>query len=231
MSSATFVQTRSQALGLEKQTDSLLSKYSSLQYQVNASIPQEQDSIGEEIKDLLDKREDAVGRLNRISISESGLSTSKLQQLQRHKEVLQEHRRWYQKIKSTIDEERNRQLLLYSVRSDINEHKQRKTGENHFNRQSNANIDADSYILEEAQRADNTNSIADRLLQQAYATRDELATQQMNLKNMLQKVFGSLQRMPAINLLISKINTRRKRDTLILATVIASCIFFLIFIT
>lgn len=230
MSSSTFVQTRSQALGLEKQTDSLLSKYSSLQYQVNASIPQEQDSIGEEIKDLLDKREDAVARLNRISISESSLSTSKLQQLQRHKEVLQEHRRWYQKIKSTIDEERNRQLLLYSVRSDINEHKQRRTGESGFSKPSNANTDADAYILEEAQRADNTNSIADRLLQQAYATRDELATQQMNLKNMLQKIFGSLQRMPTINVLISKINTRRKRDTLILATVIASCIFFLFFI-
>ena len=71
----------------------------------------------------------------------------------------------------------------------------------------------------------NVNSIADRLLQGAFATRDELLNQRQYLNNAQLQVLSTMQNIPGLNVLISKINTRRKRDTLIFS-VIAICILF-----
>lgn len=223
MSSATFTQTRSQALSLEKQTDSLLSRYSGFQNLSNTNSSDEENELSDSISEILQKRDNVVNTLNRISETDNSLSTSKLQQLQRHKEILSEHKRSYAKIQGVISEERNRNNLLFSVRSDINAHKERTTTSN------NPNLNANDYILDESVRVDNANSFADRLLQQAYNTRDELYNQRAHLSNAQLRMMGAVLLIPGINVLISRINTRRKRDTLILATVIAFCILVLFF--
>ena len=56
----------------------------------------------------------------------------------------------------------------------------------------------------------NVNSIADRLLQGAFATRDELLNQRQYLNNAQLQVLSTMQNIPGLNVLISKINTRRK---------------------
>ncbi|MGG6498071.1 UNVERIFIED_CONTAM: hypothetical protein NY603_34615, partial [Bacteroidetes bacterium 56_B9] len=71
------------------------------------------------------------------------------------------------------------------------------------------------YILDEARRVDNANSFADRLLQQAFETRDELYNQRVFLQNASSRIQNTLQTIPGVNVLISRINTRRRRDTLI----------------
>lgn len=226
MSSATFSQVRSQVLKLEKQTEGLLAQYSGFQNLSNTTANDEEKELDSSISQVLDKREEVIQTLNRICDMESGISSSKLQQLQRHKEVLAEHRRSYSKIKSIISEERNRNNLLFLVRSDIDAHKQRSV--NFSN--GNAGINSNDYILDERVRADNANSFAERLLQQAYSTRDELYSQRAYLTGALQRISNTVQRIPGINVLLSKINTRRKRDTLILASLIATCI-LLLFLT
>lgn len=224
MSSATFTQTRSQALSLEKHADTLLSRYSAFQNLSNTSSSDEENELSDSIFENLQKRENVVNTLNRISETDTNLSTSKLQQLQRHKEVLSEHKRSYTKIQGVIKEERNRNNLLFSVRSDINAHRERSS-----NNSNNRDLNANDYILDERVRADNANSFAERLLQQAYNTRDELYSQRAHLSNAQLRMMGAVQLIPGINVLISRINTRRKRDTLILATVIAICILVLFF--
>ncbi|CUM55816.1 unnamed protein product [Debaryomyces tyrocola] len=224
MSSATFTQTRSQALNLEKQADTLLSRYSAFQNLSNTSSSDEENELSDSIFENLQKRENVVNTLNRISETDTNLSTSKLQQLQRHKEILSEHRRSYAKIKGVIKEERNRNNLLFSVRSDIDAHRERSS-----NNSNNRDLNANDYILDESVRADNANSFAERLLQQAYNTRDELYSQRAHLSNAQLRMMGAVLLIPGINVLISRINTRRKRDTLILATVIAICILVLFF--
>lgn len=224
MSSATFSQTRTQALNLEKKTESLLSRYSKYQNSdISGEANDEETQLVEEITDLLTKRDSLINKLNRISDSDSNISTSKLQQLTRHKEILNDQKLSFSKIQSKILDERNRSNLLFLVRSDINAHKQRST-----NYQQNSFNDND-YILDERTRVDNTNSFADRLLRSAYETRDELLQQRVHLNNASSKMMGVLSSIPGINVLISKINTRRKRDTLILASVISVCILFLFF--
>lgn len=224
MSSSTFSQTRSQALSLEKQTEQLLSKFSQFQQQQQQNqsqsldITPEETIIRQQIEEIFQKRNAVILKLNRISEVEPNLSTSKLQQLTRHKEKLNDDNLSLTKIINNIEDERNKNNLLFNVHRDINHHKQQR------------NIDGNAYILEESERVNNVNSIADRLLQGAFATRDELLNQRQYLNNAQLQVLSTMQNIPGLNVLISKINTRRKRDTLILASVIAICILFLFFV-
>lgn len=221
MSSSTFSQTRSQALSLEKQTETLLARYSNFQNQSSVEATDEESQIFTSIQETLEKRDATLAKLNRISDSMDTLLTSKLQQLTRHKEILSDHKASFNKIAANIEEERNRNNLLFSVRSDINAHRQQRAVTDEIN--------GNDYVLEERQRVDNANTFADRLLNLAYQTRDELYNQRQYLNNAQLKMFSTLQQIPGINVLISKINTRRKRDTFILATVIAACILLLFF--
>ena len=224
MSSSTFSQTRSQALSLEKQTEQLLSKFSQFQQQQQQNqsqsldITPEETIIRQQIEEIFQKRNAVILKLNRISEVEPNLSTSKLQQLTRHKEKLNDDNLSFTKIINNIEDERNKNNLLFNVHRDINHHKQQR------------NIDGNAYILEESERVNNVNSIADRLLQGAFATRDELLNQRQYLNNAQLQVLSTMQNIPGLNVLISKINTRRKRDTFILASVIAICILFLFFV-
>lgn len=221
----TFSQVRTQALNLEKQTETLLGKFSRLQAESTdaTGVSAEEALLQLQITDLLTKREEIVGRLNYLSELEA-ISALKLLQLTRHKEVLADHRRLLARIEALLADQRNRNNLMFSVHLGLEDHRNRARQE------AAGGMSEADYNLDERARVDNANSLADRLLQLAYETRDELWSQRQYLQNALQKMFGSLSQIPGINTLISKINTRRKRDTIILAAVIAFCIIFLVWI-
>lgn len=222
---SSFVQTKAQALNLEKQTDVLLSKFSAFQNTSSTSATDEENELNLSISELIAKRDKIIGTLVQISELDLSLSTSKLQQLQRHKEILNDHKSIYHKIKDSISSDRNRNNLLFSVRSDIDAHKQRNISSSTGAGSSAA--EANNYINDERVRVDNANNFAERLLQQAYNTRDELYLQRAYLSNAQLTMMSTIQSIPGINVLISKINTRKKRDTVIIATVISICIIFL----
>lgn len=140
----------------------------------------------------------------------------KLQQLTRHKEILQDNWRQFGKIRSTILSERNKINLLFNVQSSIDDRKNRP-------------VDEMDYTNEESQRANALNNIADDLISRAYETRDNLLAQRSTLQSAGTRLTNTLSTIPGVNVLISKINTRRKRDALILATLIAVCIVLLFF--
>lgn len=223
---SSFAQTRAQALHLEKQTDALLSKFSGFQHTSATLASEEEAAVDAAINDILEKRQAVVAALAKIAELDLTLSTSKLQQLQRHREILGEHRGVYHRIREAIKDDRNRNNLLFLVRSDIDAHKQRTVASSAAAASAQ---DAHGYINDERVRADNANSFAERLLQQAYNTRDELFTQRNYLQNAQLTMMSTIQTVPGLNILISKINTRRKRDTVIVATVIAVCIILLVF--
>lgn len=223
MSSAPFSQTRNTALSLENQTGKLLAQFSKLQQLGNSADPNDaEQTLIAEITEILDKRDEVISKLRRAIDSDDITSTSRTQQVQRHKEILADHKNSFLKIQSKINEERNRNNLLYLIRLDLSAHKQRNVS-------SNSGISDNDYILEEGRRVEQANSFAERLLQLAYETRDELIGQQAFLQNAQGRIASTIQLIPGINVLISRINTRRKRDTLILASVIALCIFGLLF--
>ena len=220
MSSGSFAQTRAQALNFERQTDPLLSRYSACQNSVSSVPLADEAELQDAIQEILAKRDEVISTLVRIAESDISLSTLKLQQLQRHKEILNDHKKVFNGIRATILGDRNRNNLLFSVRSDIDAHKQRTT-------QVGGPSDANDYINQERVRVDGATSLADRLLPQAFHTRDELFSQRGVLANAQLSMMGTIQQFPGLNTLILKINTRRRRDTLILATVISVCIVML----
>ncbi|ANB13424.1 Gos1p [Sugiyamaella lignohabitans] len=220
---SSFPQIRSQLRTLESRTESSLSEYSGIIQSVSSSPSTTESTLIQDIESSLKQRQDLISQLNRIVDSDANSSATKLHQLQRHKEVLMEHKTEYQRAQATIEQERNRTNLLSSVRSDIATHRTRSatpgTGQ-----------DASSYMLEERSRIDNSHNLTDTLLAQAYETRDEFIRQRASLASVQRRILQSASHIPGLNTLISKVNTRKKRDSLILASLITLCILFIFFI-
>lgn len=209
-----FIAVRGQAISLESQTESLLSRYSSFA-QTSSSEPTAQEkSLNTKLESLLIQRQDVLDSLTKICDETPNISASKLSQLQRHKEVLQEHWQSFRNIRSSIQQERNRLNLLFSVKKDIAQQSIQ---------------DEDAYINDESRRIDESHTVVDNLISQAWDTRDQFSAQRAMLQNANDRIMRTLQRVPGINNVISKINTRRKKNAFILASLISICILVLFF--
>lgn len=215
---ASFVTVRGQAISLETQTESLLSRYSSFAQTTSSEQSGKEKKLDTQIENTLVKRQEIIDNLNDICSQNPSISASKLSQLQRHKEVLQEHRKNFQNIRSSIQQERNRLNLLFSVKNDIAQHNS-----------NTALNDEDEYMQNEARRIDQSHNVVDRLISQAWETRDHFTSQNTVLSNVNNKTLQVLQRIPGLNNLLGKINTRRKKNAVILSSVMTLCILFLYF--
>ncbi|CCC69578.1 hypothetical protein NCAS_0C05880 [Naumovozyma castellii] len=214
-----FVTIRGQIISLESKTESLLSRYSTFAQTTSSQASQEEKSLDTQIEQKLFKRQEIVDSLNGIIESNPNISSSKLSQLQRHKEVLQDHWKNFRNIRSSIQQERNRLNLLFSVKNDIAQHSNNNL----------TNEDENEYIQNESRRIDQSHNMMDRLIMQAVETRESFMNQSHLLHNANNRILQTLQRVPGLNQVISKINTRRKKNAVILATVTTLCILFLFF--
>ncbi|CCF59930.1 hypothetical protein KAFR_0I01490 [Kazachstania africana CBS 2517] len=219
--SSSFVTVRGQAISLESQTETLLSRYSTFAQTTSSEATGQEKKLDTQIEKTLHKRQDVIESLNNLvnNDSKNSISASKLSQLQRHKEILQDHWKNFQNIRSSIQQERNRLNLLFSVKNDIAQH-----SSNNLNFENE-----DDYIQNESRRIDQSNNIVDRLISQAWETRDQFNLQSNILNSANNKAFQTLQRIPGINNLIGRINTRRKKNAVILASITTLCILFLFF--
>ncbi|KAF5097806.1 hypothetical protein DV451_003686 [Geotrichum candidum] len=196
----TFGQLRTQARSLETETETLLSRYAGFAQSLSASVMEDENKVVKNIEENL----------------------RKLYQVQRHREVLAEHRNEFNRIRSNLQHDRNHLNLLSSVREDITQHQQQQ-------QQAREGRDADYYLMNERNRIDNSNSMADSLLAQAYETRDEFVRQRTTLSGVQRRLVGTLSNIPGINTIIAKVNTRKKRDSLILASLITFCVLLILF--
>jgi golgi SNAP receptor complex member 1 len=136
--------------------------------------------------------------------------------LARHREILQDHRRELSRLKSTISDSRNRANLLSNVRSDIDAY-----------RASNA-AEAE-YMLDERRRIDNSHNMADSVLSQAYAVNENFHFQRETLASINRRITGAASQIPGINSLIGRIGAKKRRDGIILGSFIAFCFLMLLY--
>lgn len=205
-----FTEINNQLRALENEGEQILSQYSAIvQNAQESSIPQD-------LAANIESRAELIDDLLRAASEPSAPSTATAQ-AQRHREILEDHK----STASRLQEERNSYLsrhnLLSNVRSDIANH------------QSGAENE-DQYYLGESGRIEHSNSLADRLLEQAYETRQDFMQQQATLRSVQRRIWHTMSTIPGINTIVSKINTRQKRNSLILATVLALCVLFVIFV-
>lgn len=83
------------------------------------------------------------------------------------------------------------------------------------------------YMLGERSRIDNSHSMADSVLSQAYAVQDSFAVQREALASISRRITLAAGQVPGINTLIGRISAKKRRDGIIMGSFVALC--FLVF--
>lgn len=138
--------------------------------------------------------------------------------ISRHREILQDHRRELQRLKGAISESRDRANLLSNVRSDIDAY-----------HASNPSAAEAEYMLEERGRVENSHNMMDGVLSQAYAINENFGVQRETLASVNRRIVGAASQVPGMNYLIGKIGTKKRRDAIILGCFIGFCFLMLLF--
>ncbi|KJZ73537.1 hypothetical protein HIM_07093 [Hirsutella minnesotensis 3608] len=215
-----WAQLRQQARTLETQTESLFHTYS--QFSTAASIPpkpsDDERETEKKIEDLLEKRESVISQLSRLLDSEASLTSSALKQnnLSLLREKLSAHRRDLVRLRSSLQQARDRANLLSNVRSDIDQY-----------RANNPEAAEAEYMLNERNRIDNSHNMTDSVLSQAYAVNDNFVLQRETLASINRRITLAASQVPGINSLIGRISAKKRRDGIIMGCFIAAC--FLVF--
>ncbi|KAF4512383.1 hypothetical protein G6O67_001531 [Ophiocordyceps sinensis] len=211
-----WAQLRQQARTLETQTENLFHTYS--QFSAAASIPpkpaEEERQAEAKIEELLEKRESVVSQLSRLLDSEASLTSSALKQnnLSLLREKLTAHKRDLGRLRSTLQQARDRANLLTNVRSDIDQY-----------RANNPEAAEAEYMLDERNRVDNSHNMADSVLSQAYAVNDNFLIQRETLAGINRRITMAASHVPGINSLIGRISAKKRRDGIIMGCFIAAC--------
>ncbi|KZV87999.1 V-snare-domain-containing protein [Exidia glandulosa HHB12029] len=225
---STFETLRRQSRTLESLVDTKLNAYSRLatsiattssardvDLEANATSEDRWTDIEEEIEGLLDKlRETSDELAAALDNAPTRPSPTMTHALQRHKEVLQDYTRDFNRTKANVREARDRANLLQNVRSDINAYKA-------------AQSSASDSLLAERGRIDSSHRMTDDLLSQAYETRDEFARQRSAIAGINARMASVMSAFPGLNSLVSMIRSRRRRDAIILGVIIGICTLFL----
>ncbi|KAK4981301.1 protein transport protein gos1 [Elasticomyces elasticus] len=221
---AGWAQLRQQTRSLETQTEALFHTYS--QHASMTNIPpkpsEEEERTHSQLRDILERRSALLTQLSRLLDSDPTPSALKSTNLSRHREILSQHTAELSRLTSSISLARDRANLLSSVRSDIDAYRTRSA-----NPHSNPEAMEADYMLDERRRVDNSNSMADSVLAQAYAVNENFGLQRESLANIQRRIVGAASQVPGINGLIHRISAKKRRDGIILGSFMAFC--FLMF--
>ena len=84
-------------------------------------------------------------------------------------------------------------------------------------------------MLDERRRIDNSHSMADSVLSQAYAVNESFGVQRETLASINRRIVGAASQVPGLNSLIGRISAKKRRDGIILGSFIAFCCLVLLF--
>ncbi|KNC87108.1 hypothetical protein SARC_00783 [Sphaeroforma arctica JP610] len=154
---------------------------------------------------------------NEAQVSSSP-SPTVIHTLQRHRDLLNDYTREFRKTKANLQSARDRTMLLSDVQTEIRAYKE------------GFGSGADYYASEQA-RLNTAHSAVDDAIGIAIATREDLHTQRRTFQSTSQRLQGIAETIPGLNVLMKKIDVRKRRDQLIIAGVIAVCLFISIVYT
>ncbi|NXT24643.1 GOSR1 protein, partial [Syrrhaptes paradoxus] len=149
------------------------------------------------------------------------LNAALMHTLQRHRDILQDYTHEFHKTKANFLAIRERENLLGSVRKDIESY---KSGSGVNNRRT-------ELFLKEHEHLRKTNNLIHSFFSFssiAMATKENMTSQRGMLKSIQSKMNTLANRFPAVNSLIQRINLRKRRDSLILGSIIGICTILLL---
>ncbi|CCF52435.1 hypothetical protein NDA11_003327 [Ustilago hordei] len=161
-----------------------------------------------ELELLINQLSEAVDALTtKLDDPETPPTSAQLHAVQRHREVLFDFTRDFRRSKTNLRHAIDRRDLLGNVQGDINAYKAAQSS------------DADA-LLAERGRIDNSHSMIDRTLEQAYATRADFADQRSTLQGISTRMSNTAAQVPGLNSIITLIGRRRRRDSVIMACLV-----------
>ncbi|OZJ04011.1 hypothetical protein BZG36_03621 [Bifiguratus adelaidae] len=176
---------RKQARTLENEVETEMSAFSRIASQANKLLQSGKggDGLGEDPaepligNELAERRVDEL--LNKLSLIISSMteyldrpsghptSPSMLHMLQRHKDILYDYNKEFRRIKATVKAAKDHWELMRSVHGE--------------SRSYIPNGSVSDYMLTERSRIDNSHHMTDMVLEQAYATREDLNRQRATI--------------------------------------------------
>ncbi|KAJ3170788.1 Golgi SNAP receptor complex member 1 [Geranomyces variabilis] len=168
-----------------------------------------------ELADLLARLTAVVAGMAQCLDQGVGGGGSNMHMLQRHRDILYEYSKEFKKTKANIKAAREHAELLGTNRDSGSLYKAGMTT-------------SQDMLLNERSRIDTSHRMADEVLEAAYAARGDLNDQRSILYGAKGRVGGVIARFPLVNDLLSRIHTRKQRDSLIMAGVISACACFLL---
>lgn len=204
---------RSQLIQLENSTKKKLATYSSKYAQyVTKKATSKEIELDESIEILLKDRERLVNGMTGSVDDDEALRSKYL----KHKGLLNNDQKELNNLRSCINQERNRLNLLISVKKDLLASNFSSTQE---------------YMNEESMRIDSQTGTMDKLIQEALNSKNQIVEQSNDILFSSNSRAGNLlQKIPGIANLLSRINTRRKKNLVIMSCLIGVCT-FLIFLS
>lgn len=169
------------------------------------------DNISSELEHLLSSLTETNERMN--SAQPAGSSTATAHTLQRHRDILQDYSYEFHRTNNTIKGRKEREQLLNTSRNDG---------------RPLAGLSKRDLYLKEGDHIANSERMVDEQISIAIETRDHLKSQRETFKSFQTKVNDLANKFPLINTLMTKINIRKRRDSLILGSVIGLCLTFMI---
>ncbi|KAK4323547.1 hypothetical protein Pmani_005779 [Petrolisthes manimaculis] len=160
------------------------------------------ETISVELEQLLSALSDINEKMNSCS---HGSSVATIHTLQRHRDILQDYTHEFQRTNNAIISRKEREQLLGVGRGGNN------------NNKSLAGLSRRDLYLKESEHLVNSEGMVDEQITIAMETRDHLKSQREAFKMIQTKVNDLSNRFPIINSLMTKINIRKRRDSLILA--------------
>nr|CAB3250386.1 Golgi SNAP receptor complex member 1-like [Phallusia mammillata] len=176
------------------------------------------ETMAMEIEQLLAKLTGMNDRMSEHLESISSSNPAMMHTVQRHRDILQDYNHEFRKTRSNIHSNREREDLLGSVRRDIDAYKN----------SSGVNNRRTDLYMKEHEHLRNSDRLADEAIDIAMATRDNLGQQRALFKGITTRMNNLANRFPAINNLVQKIKLRKRRDSLIIAAVVAFCIILIL---
>jgi len=176
------------------------------------------ESLQHEIEGLLTKLGDINDQMAGFAsgAASSGGAAAIQHTLQRHTEILADYRGEFSKTSANIAAMMEREELLGSVTQDLQHYR------------DGGRKDKMDSLQREMEYTSNSERMIDEQIMIALETRDNLVNQREILKAVQTKLNDLSSKFPLINSLVNKINLRKKRDVIILGSVIGVCLVFMI---
>lgn len=149
--------------------------------------------------------------------SGTGPSPQDISAMQKHtgrfEEIVLEKQRLLRRLQQDFLKRKERAQLLTRVQADINMHHEENEAIRHLATEQDS--------LRHTQRRLN------EVLSQADMTREKLRAQRQTFNNVADKAVQIAERIPFINGLLKRIDAKRRRDAVVVAVVVAVCLFLI----